>query len=78
VIKRAGRKDSKQNESWDLNGKLHLILAYDGKVKKVCTVCSNRKVKGGTRGTSFYCDVFIAARIPPQQMSCHISHSEEV
>jgi hypothetical protein len=26
-----------------LNGKLHLILAHDGKVTKVCAVCSKQK-----------------------------------
>jgi hypothetical protein len=62
-----------------LNGKLHLIQAHDGKVTKDCAVCSNREVKGGTRETLFYCDMRPRKPGPhPQQVFCHISHSEEV
>jgi hypothetical protein len=39
-----------------LNGKLHLIQAHEGKATKDCAFCSNRKVKGGRRETSLYCD----------------------
>jgi hypothetical protein len=39
-----------------LNGKLHLIQAHEGKVTEDCAVCSNRKVNGGRRETSFYFD----------------------
>jgi hypothetical protein len=39
-----------------LKGKLHLIQANDRKETEDFGVCSNRKLKGGRRDTSFYCN----------------------
>jgi hypothetical protein len=55
TAKKRGRLSSTDVED-RLNGKLHLIQARGGKVTKDCAVCSNRKVNGGRRETSFYCD----------------------
>jgi hypothetical protein len=46
MIQKTGIPSSKDVEDC-LNGKLHLIQAHDGKIKKDYAVCSNREVEGG-------------------------------
>jgi hypothetical protein len=41
----------------NLNGKLHLLQAHEGKATKDCAVCSNRKVKRGRKEALLYCDM---------------------
>lgn len=55
MSRKRGRPSTGDTED-RLNGKLHLIRAHERKVTKDCAVCSNRKVKGGRKETSFYCD----------------------
>jgi hypothetical protein len=72
MTQKRGRPSSADIEDL-LNGRLHLIQDHDGKIKKVCAICSNREVKGGRRKDcaicsntevkggrrepSFYCDM---------------------
>lgn len=39
-----------------LNGKLHILRHCENVKSKDCTVCSNRKIKGGRHQTNYFCD----------------------
>ena len=39
-----------------LNGKLHILRHCEDVKSKDCSVCSNRKIKGGRRQTNYFCD----------------------
>jgi hypothetical protein len=56
VQNKMSRKRGRPSSKDCLNGKLYQIQAHERKVTKDCAVCSNRKVNGGRRETSFYCD----------------------
>lgn len=52
-----GRPTSLDSESSvRMNGLYHSIKVSEGKKTKDCAVCSNRKIPGGRKETSFYCD----------------------
>ncbi|XP_069697349.1 piggyBac transposable element-derived protein 4-like isoform X1 [Periplaneta americana] len=55
ISRKRGRPSTNDTED-HLNGTLHLIRAHERKVTKDCEVYSNRKVKGGRKETSFYCN----------------------
>ncbi|CAK9832783.1 PiggyBac transposable element-derived protein 4 [Anthophora retusa] len=52
---KSGRPSSSDKEE-RLNGKLHILRHCQNVKSKDCSVCSNRKIKGGRRQTNYFCD----------------------
>lgn len=53
--KRGRRHSAEGDDGVRLNGMYHSLQVQEGKKTKDCAVCSNRKVPGGRKETTFYC-----------------------